>query len=72
MTRADGNEPVRLRDLFKESWPRAASKGRLCEVTNCTQLAFVSVRVARKRRQLCLSHYEVLTNSFGPESRRSA
>lgn len=68
LTRADRNQPVRLQDFFKESRPRAASKGKLCEVANCPQLAFVSVRIAGKRRQVCLSHYEVLMRSFGPRT----
>ena len=66
MNRADGHETIRLEDFFRQARPLAARGDCLCEVANCTHIAFVSLRVSGQRRQLCLSHYEVLSNAFGP------
>jgi hypothetical protein len=73
MTGPRNNEPVRIADFFKDSRPRGADRGRLCDVANCSHIAFVSVRVSGNRRQLCLTHYEVLSHIFGEDhGKRSA
>jgi hypothetical protein len=71
---AMNTSPIRLADLFRGVSPRAATQGGLCEISNCTHLAFVSIRVEKQRRQLCLSHYEGLSQTFGRHraDRRSA
>ena len=68
MTGPENDEQVRIEDFFKGSTPKAAERGKLCDVSNCSHIAFVSVRVARKRRQLCLTHYEVLSHCFSGSS----
>jgi hypothetical protein len=65
MRKADDHETIRLEDFFRETRPIAARGDSLCEVANCTHIAFVSLRVSGRRRQLCLSHYEVLSFAFG-------
>jgi hypothetical protein len=65
MRKADDHGPIRVSDFFKHARPKAALKGRLCEVGECSQLAFVSLRVAGNRRQVCLTHYEMLHYGFG-------
>jgi hypothetical protein len=64
MTGARDHEPVHISDLFDSSRAGPAERGKLCEVSNCSHVAFVSVRVGRRRRQLCLTHYEVLSHGF--------
>jgi len=59
------DSPIRLADFFSGAAPRAVSRGGLCEVSHCSHLAFVSIRITRQRRQLCLSHYEALSHAFG-------
>jgi hypothetical protein len=58
------------RKIHQPVGARAAGRGRLCEVLDCCQIAFVSVKVARKRRQLCLTHYEELSQGFSGNSGR--
>jgi hypothetical protein len=70
MTGARNNDPVRIEDFFKGSKPTPAERGKLCDVSNCSQIAFVSLRVARRRRQLCLTHYEVLSHNFSGNNER--
>ena len=65
MTKADEHETIRLEDFFRGTRPKAARGDSLCEVANCTHIAFVSLRVSGHRRQMCLSHYEVLSFAFG-------
>ena len=64
MTGARNHEQVHISDLFDGSRPGPAGRGKLCEVSNCSHIAFVSVRIGRRRRQLCLTHYEVLSRGF--------
>jgi len=68
MTGPRSIEPVQIDDFFRGPRPRAAERGKLCEVSNCSHIAFVSLTVARKQRQLCLTHYEVLSQGFSESS----
>ena len=70
MRKPDGHEPVQLQDFFKAMGPNAGERGTVCDVRDCTHVAFISVRVATGQRRLCLTHYEVLSRLFGKDSNR--